>query len=100
MRTLTALAFLSFSACAQVPLTEELARGATVRTELTLALKGTMKFERNNRIEDAPLEASGQHIYLERFESATKSYRHYVEAKSTTTVGVERGEKSLPAGKR
>ena len=95
MRTLLLAMLFPLAAAAQVPLSDDIAPGTVVRTELTLQLTGKMLFERNGRIEPVSLEATGRHIYLERSESEAKSLRKYFIATSLTTFGIERGLRSL-----
>lgn len=100
MRAFLLLVFTSANATSQTTLQEDLSPGTTIRFKLSMHLSGQMKFERNGRVESVPLEASGQHNYLERSDSEHRSLRYYFEAESTTANGFERDVRKLPRNHR
>lgn len=95
MRLLVIVFLIPIAAHAQVTLKESLPPGTILQNELTLKFDGTMKLDRNGKIETAPMEGSGSHFYTERIENDQKSFRFYHEATSRTAIGFERGERRL-----
>ncbi len=94
MRSAGLLLLCALPASAQVMLLETPAAKA-VRCEISMTLAATMKFDRNQRIESLPLAATGTHKYLEQ-----GAQRKYLVARATTSIGAERGERTLAENHR
>ncbi len=82
-------------------LEEKLAPGDCFRVELSMKLKGSMRFTRGGKKTSLPLEASALHTFPERIlavgkdGSAEKTARVYETARATIQLGQQASERTL-----
>ncbi len=93
-------------ALAQVNLTDEVKPGDCFRYEITLAVDGQLKVERDGKPEAIPLKARASHAFVERVEAVAarggvgRAVRHYQAAASEAEVGPDRSKRELSADRR
>lgn len=88
-----------------VRLVEETKPGEFQRFDISLAVSGAMKVDREGKTERLPLETRAKHQFVERNEIATgtgtgKVVRYYTEATSNSFVGGEKSKRTLGVDRR
>lgn len=100
------VAAVNVSQAQTVVLAEDVTPGSCSRVDITLALDGKMKVERDGKLEPVPLKARAAHSLLERVDAADAkggvgtTLRHYLAAGSEAEVGTEKSRRELAADRR
>ncbi|MFO0847096.1 MAG: hypothetical protein U0871_00860 [Gemmataceae bacterium] len=104
---LLALVATAGHAAAQgVNLTDPVKPGDCFKYEISLAVEGKLKVDRDGKPDAIPLAARAAHTFVERVEAVEarggvgKALRHYATAGSESAVGAERGKRDLGADRK